>query len=351
MMKYLTAGESHGELLTGILDGFPAGVPVPELFVQEQLRRRRIAPGRSTRQQTENDDVKITGGVYEGRTTGAPLSVLIKNSSRKKPEPSGIIRPCHADYGGMVKYGLEDASLVRERASARETVVRTALFAFPLYMCGISGIRISSEIISLGGKSLRPCDNRPAEKAEKIIADAKAKGDTAGGEFVLKISGVPAGLGSYSQGFRRLFTEYAEELGAIPAVKGISCGGADIADIPGSVMNSAPECTGGIDGGISNGRDIIIRCVVKPVPGTAVTVRTSDYITGAAAEICSTTSDITAVYAAAVTAEGAAAFVTLNAILEKFGGDSLDEISSRLSVWRQRHGNVISVSGEENRLK
>ena len=346
MMKYLTAGESHGELLTGILDGFPAGVPVSEMFVQEQLRRRRTALGRSTRQQTENDDVKITGGIYEVTTTGAPLSVLIKNSSRKKPEPSGIIRPCHADYGGMVKYGLEDASLVRERASARETVVRTALFAFPL-----SGIRIYSEIISLGGKSLRPCDNRPAEKAEKIIADAKAKGDTAGGEFVLKISGVPAGLGSYSQGFRRLFTEYAEELGAIPAVKGISCGGVDIADIPGSVMNVAPECTGGIDGGISNGRDIIIRCVVKPVPGTAVTVRTSDYITGAAAEICSTTSDITAVYAAAVTAEGAAAFVTLNAILEKFGGDSLDEISSRLSVWRQRHGNVISVSGEENRLK
>ena len=328
MMKYLTAGESHGEYITGILDGFPAGVAVPEDFVREQLRRRRLAPGRSSRQTAETDNVIITGGMYGGITTGAPIGILLRNASQAKPSPSGIMRPCHADRGGMIKYGISDASLVRERASARETAARTALFSFPLFLCRELGISIKSEVFSLGGK-----DISGEAAAEIIIAAAKQSGDTLGGRFRIKISGVPAGLGSYSQGFRRLFSLLAAELAAIPAVKSVQCGGDSLPDIGGAAMHAAPELCGGIDGGISCGGEILLSVSVKPVPGTAQPYLAQDMATGKIAETASRTSDITAVFAAAVIAESAAAYAIVQALLEKFGGDSLKELKERLEKY------------------
>ena len=325
MMKYLTAGESHGEHITGILDGFPAGVAVPEDFVRSLLRRRRLAPGRSSRQAAETDDVIITAGMCNGTTTGAPIGILLHNASQAKPSPSGIVRPCHADRGGMIKYGISDSSLVRERASARETAARTALFAFPLFLCRELGISIKSEVFSLGGK-----DISGEAAAERIIAAAKQSGDTIGGRFRIKIRGVPAGLGSYSQGFRRLFSLLAAELVAIPAVKSVQCGGDSLPDIGGAAMHAAPELCGGIDGGISCGGEILLSVSVKPVPGTAQPYLAQDMTTGKMTETASRTSDITAVFAAAVIAESAAAYSIVQALLEKFGGDSLKELKERL---------------------
>ena len=341
MMKYLTAGESHGKYITGILDGFPAGVSVPEDFIWEQLRRRRLAPGRGKRQQAETDDVLITGGMCDGITTGAPIGILLHNASQSKPSPSGIMRPCHADRGGMTKYDISDASLVRERASARETAARMALFAFPMFLCRELGIRIISQVYSLGGKTIDIADKSTAEnEAERIIAAARQSGDTLGGRFRLLISGVPDGLGSYSQGFRRLFPLLAAELAAIPAIKSVQCGGDNLPDIYGSEMHDNPSITGGIDGGISCGGDIALSCSVKPVPGTAKPYTAQDFKTGKDVIVSSQTSDTTAVFAAAIIAEGAAAYSVIQAVLEKFGGDSLTEIRERMG----KRCNVFSVS-------
>ena len=329
MMEYLTAGESHGEYLTGILEGFPAGVRIPMEFVMEQLRRRRIATGRSARQQKETDDVIITGGWQDGITTGAPVGILIHNASRSVPKPSSFARPCHADIGGMKKYGISDASLIRERASARETAARTALFAFPLFLGGELGIRISSEVYCLGGKHIKCSEN---EEIGKIINEAKKSGDTIGGRFRINIDGVPVGLGSYSQGKKRLFSIIAAELSAIPAIKSVSCGEDSLPDIYGSEMIKVPEITGGIDGGISNGRKIIISCSVKPVPGTAKPYMSENPLTGETRELSSLTSDITATFATAVIAEGAVAYSVLQTILEKFGGNSFEELKQRISI-------------------
>ena len=330
MLKYLTAGESHGKLITGILDGFPAGVSIPKEFICGQLRRRRLALGRSPRQKSESDDIIITGGWHNGCTTGAPIGVLLRNAVRNKPQPSGVLRTCHADSGGMVKYGLKDAGLVRERASARETAARMALFSFPVFLCNELGINFSSCVYSLGGREVSS-----PEEAEKIIAASQAAGDTAGGSFRLEISGVPAGLGSYAQGSRRMFSALAAELAAIPAVKSVSCGVPDLAAMPGTAMAAEPGSCGGIDGGISSGGKILLHCSVKPVPGTKTAVPARDLHAGQIVSSSSSTSDITAVYAAAVIAEGAAAFVIADLILEKFGGDSFAELSGRLAQWRK----------------
>ena len=204
MISYLTAGESHGKYLAGILDGFPAGVKVTRAYIAAQLARRRLAPGRSARQAREKDGFEIISGMRGDITTGAPIALLIPNASREVPAPSSLPRPGHADFAGMVKYGLTDASLIRERASARETAMRVALGSFALRLNELLGMKFSSRVTSLGG--LCPVT---AAGAEKEIASARAGGDTLGGEFELTIKGVPAGLGSFSQGRQRFSARLA----------------------------------------------------------------------------------------------------------------------------------------------
>lgn len=333
MLRYLTAGESHGETITGILDGFPAGVPVTPVHISAQLKRRRLAWGRGPRQAQESDTVTITAGMHRGTTTGAPIAVSIQNSAPiKKPAFSAIPRPGHADLAGMLKYSTLNAAVIRERASARETAVRVALGTFALRLHELLGIRFNSRVLSLGKDTAL---SEPRIFAS--LAAARARGDTLGGIFELTVSGLPAGLGSYSQGALRLSSRLAAAMLAINSVKGFEVGGGFALAACGGIQAAAtPLLSGGLDGGITNGRPLILRCAVKPVPGLAAGAASVDLKTFKKACAASKTSDTAAVFAAAVIAEHSAALELAAALLEKFGGDSLEEIKPRLALWRKK---------------
>lgn len=325
MLTYLTAGESHGKYLTGILDGFPCGVKVPNAFIKKQLFRRRTAPGRSARQLKEDDNFLITSGVKSSVTTGAPISILIKNAVNVFPKESSICRPCHADFGGLIKYGITDATMIRERASARETMMRVALFSFPLYLCKLLNINISTNVLQLHGQNISS-----EKEVKKIIDEARNLKQSIGGLFSVNISGLCAGLGSYSQAGQRLSAKMSYALSSINSVKGVYCGNTDLHKLFGSEMIGNAQMTGGIDGGISNGKDILFTCAVKPVPGIKQEMPAYDFVLKKITGAFSDTSDITSVFAAAVIAEGVAAYEIVNAILNKYGGDSFNEILGRV---------------------
>jgi len=338
MLRYLTAGESHGGYLSGILDGFPAGVRVPRAYIAAQLKRRRLAPGRSARQARETDAFEILSGMKGDVTTGAPIAVLIKNSSRATAPASSLPRPGHADLPGMLKYGTLDAALIRERASARETAVRTALCSFATRLGELLGINVGSRVIMLGGVMPVTAENAAAE-----LLRARREGDTLGGEFEITLENVPAGLGSCMQRDLRLGARLGAALLAINGVKSFEIGGGlALAMVGGIAASKKPELSGGLDGGMTIGRDITLRCAVKPVPGLPGGALSADLRTFRKKLSVSGTSDTTAVFAAAVVAEHAASFEIISALLEKFGGDSLTEIKPRVEEWRKRTGKILS---------
>jgi len=337
MLRYLTAGESHGEYLAGILEGFPAGVAVTRACIAKALARRRLAPGRSPRQGRENDEFAIASGMSGGRTTGAPITLLIKTVSRETPRFSSLPRPGHADLAGMLKYGISDASLVRERASARETAMRVALGSFALRLNELLGIKILSRVTSLGGLHAITPKTAAAE-----IARARRSGDTLGGVFELSIFNAPAGLGGFSQSGRRLGARLAAALFGINGVKGFETGGGfALAAAGGLEAAKDPELSGGLDGGMTNGRTIKLRCAVKPVPGLPGGVLSTDLRDMRKKLSVSKTSDTTAVFAAAVIGEHVAALELAAAALEKFGGDSLAELLPRVKQWRAKTGRLL----------
>ncbi len=337
MLRYLTAGESHGELLTAILEGFPAGVKITPAFIAAQLKRRRQAPGRSARQALETDQFKIVSGVAAGFTTGAPVSVLIYNKGRALPAASSLPRPGHADLPGMLKYDTMNASLIRERASARETAAGVALGAFALSLLDMLGIGINSRVLSLG----QACPVT-AESAAAEILRARKAGDTLGGIFELTAHNLPAGLGGFSQRDRRLGARLGAALLAINGIKGFEIGGGfSLAALGGKAASADQELSGGIDGGMTNGRVLRVRCAVKPVPGLPGGSPSTDLRSFRKKLSISATSDTTAVFAAAVVAENAAALELADAVLEKFGGDSLGEIVKRVDEWRKRTKKIL----------
>ena len=337
MLSYLTAGESHGKYLTGILEGFPAGVKIKRDYIAAQLRRRRQAPGRSSRQERETDAFEITSGLSGEFTTGAPICLLIHNTGRALPAPSSLPRPGHADLPGMLKYGLMDASLIRERASARETAMRTALGSFALRLHELLGININSRIISLGGMR-----EITAQTAAAKLLEARRSGDTLGGVFEVMVENLPAGLGGFSQGERRLGARLAAALMGINGVKGFEVGGGfSLASTSGIEAAKSPELSGGLDGGMTNGRELILRCAVKPVPGLPGGTLSTDLKNFRKKLSISKTSDTTAVFAAAVVGEHAAALELAGALLEKFGGDSFSELEQRVKEWRKRTGKIL----------
>jgi chorismate synthase len=338
MLRYLTAGESHGEYLSAILDGFPAGVRVPRAYIAAQLKRRRLAPGRSARQARETDAFDIISGMKGDITTGAPIALLIKNASREVPPASSLPRPGHADLGGMFKYGSPDAALIRERASARETAARTAVCCFATRLNELLGIRASSRVILLG----RVAPVTAAGAAAELLR-ARRAGDTLGGEFQLTFKNVPAGLGSCMQRDLRLGARLGAALLAIHGVKSCELGaGLTLAMTGGIAASLEPALAGGIDGGMTSGRDLTLRCAVKPVPGLPGGAPSTDLRTFRKKLSVSKTSDTTAVFAAAVVAEHAASFELASALLEKFGGDSLAEIRPRVEEWRKITGKILS---------
>ena len=372
MLRFLTAGESHGPCLTAIVEGVPAGLPLTEEDINADLRRRQVGYGRSERMRIERDRVDILGGIAKGRTIGAPIALRIENVSRSsrssgsenrldRPTRRTVPRPGHADLTGAVKYGLDDLRLVAERASARETAARVAVGAIAKRLLAEFGIAVGSYVAEIGGvvaeipelpwarlwelaeaSDVRCPDPEAAEAMRRRIDQARAAGDSVGGVFVVAATGVPVGLGSHVHWDRRLDGRLAQAVMSIPAVKGVEIGpafenarrmGTEVHDefFPdgkGGVMRRTNRA-GGIEGGISNGQPIVVRAAMKPIPTTVTPLRSVDLATGEPATTRYQRSDVCAVPAAAVVAEAMVAWVLADALLEKLGGDSIEEIKAR----------------------
>ncbi|MEA1928574.1 MAG: chorismate synthase [Candidatus Auribacterota bacterium] len=364
MLRYLTAGESHGRGLLAIMDGFPAGLKIDEEFINAELKARQAGYGRGGRMKIESDRVEIWGGVRGGITMGSPLGILIKNNDYKIEELSPVTapRPGHADLAGAQKYGHRDIRNVLERASARETAARVALGAITQLFLREFSIMVESWVDTLGGVTISEVNDRervdnlsqsvlncPDPEAEKkmivLIDQVREEGDTLGGVFRVEVSGLPAGLGSYSQGDTRLDSRIAAALMSIPAIKGVEIGsGFENARLSGSEVHDEIICTedgfcrvtnraGGIEGGVSNGEKIVIRAAMKPIPTLGKPLRTVDLETGEPADAARERADVCALPAASVVGRAMVALELARAFLEKFGGDSITEIRRNHSAY------------------
>jgi len=336
MIRYFTAGESHGPQLTAILEGMPAGLTLNEEIINRDLGRRQLLLGAGGRMKIETDKVQITAGVMNGHTTGAPIALQIINADHanwkgKEIPPYTIPRPGHCDLSATIKYNHEDIRPALERASARETAARVAVGAVCRALLSQFGITISGQVIQIGPEP------DPA-KFEHVIEAARAEGNTLGGIIEVTVDQVPVGLGSYVQWDRRLDAQLAYAMMGIPAMKGVEIGDAFAnAALPGTQVHDAinPDFSrdtnncGGIEGGMSNGQPIVIYLAMKPIPTTLKSQRSMNLMTGASAETKYERSDVCPVPRAVIVAEASAAFVIAKALLEKLGGDSIAEITPR----------------------
>ena len=381
--RFLTAGESHGKALTAIIEGMVNGLPLPAEYIDGELRRRQAGYGRSSRMKIEEDKVEIISGLWHGLTTGSPIALLIYNKDWRDWEAESVScpRPGHADLAGVVKYGISDIRPIMERASARETAARVAVGAVAKKFLEELGIAIHSHTVSIGGchyelrRSIsidwQQVEASPVRCAfldleKQIIAaidKARAEGDTLGGTFEVIVTGVPVGLGSHVQWDHRLDGKIARAIMSINAVKGVEIGdGFALAGLKGSqaqdVIEPAPDIVaskakqslpwhrptnhaGGIEGGISNGENIVVRAVVKPIATLANPLDSIDLRSGKKAKAHYERSDICVVPAAGVIGEAMLAIVLADTCLEKFGGDSLKETLANyrnylnsISLWK-----------------
>jgi chorismate synthase len=378
-LRFVTAGESHGKALSVIVEGVPAGLPVTAEYINHQLQRRMQGYGRGARMKIESDQIEWLAGVRSGETMGSPVSMQISNRDWANwedvmaPEGNGEARrrkvtrprPGHADLVGVLKYDRDDARDILERASARETAARVAAGALARRLLEEFGIEIGSHVVSLGGLTGDPPTelplplNRVSDQSpvrvinrnleQQIIAridQAKEAGDTLGGEIEVVVRGLPLGLGSHVSWDRKLDSRLAGILMSIPAVKGVEIGlGMEAARRPGSRVHDAiladeqksaastrggfrraSNNAGGLEGGMTTGEPLVVRVGMKPISTLMAPLKTVDLASGAAAQAQSERSDVTAVPAMGVIAEGLVALVLADAMLEKFGGDSLAEM-------------------------
>jgi chorismate synthase len=374
VFRFLTAGESHGEALVAVIDGVPAGLPLVEADINEDLARRQRGYGRGGRMKIEKDQVRILSGVRWGATLGSPITLQISNRDWENwkatmavgEPPAGAARkevtrprPGHADLAGAMKYGHHDIRNVLERSSARETTARVAVAGVARRLLAEFGITILSHVTEIGGVRVAtdldlPWDEvkRRAEASEvrcadpateaAIIAaidDAKAKGDTLGGVFEVVALGCPVGLGSYVQWDRRLDGRLAQAFCSIQAIKGCELGlGFETARRPGSAVhdeivfasgtgfNRSTNNAGGLEGGVTNGQPVIARAAMKPLSTLRTPLKSVDLATKEVVEAVVERSDVCAVPAAGIVGEAMMAIVLADALLEKFGGDSVEEI-------------------------
>ena len=382
MLRFLTAGESHGEMLMGIIEGMPAGLLIRVTDIDRDLARRQIGYGRGNRMKIEKDQVKIYAGVRWGRTLGSPIGLMIRNKDwenwrdkmsadpmfMNSAEPVTRPRPGHADLAGALKYGMNDIRNILERSSARETAMRVAVGSVAKRLLEEFGIEVMSHVLSIGGvfakvpkMSLREmrkraeaselrCSDPEAEKRMmRKIDEAKLAGDTLGGVFEVIMGGVPVGLGSHAHWDRKLDARLAGALMSVQAIKGVEVGaGFGVANRPGSQVHdeifwSSKEgfyrktnMAGGIEGGISNGEPIVLRAAMKPIPTLMKPLRSVDLASKKPFKASVERSDVCAVPAAGVVAEAAVAIEMAQALMEKFGGDSLDEMKRNSSQY-DRH--------------
>jgi chorismate synthase len=384
MLRYLTAGESHGPQLTVIVEGIPAGLELDATRdLQPDLRRRQGGHGRGKRQQIESDSATITAGVRGGRSLGSPIALTIVNrdwDNWKGPmqvEADGFtkksvtrVRPGHADLAGMLKFDLDDARDVLERASARETAARVAAGGVARALLAVAGVSITSHVVRIGdvvadelvtGTDSAAVDESPVRCADPVagarmveaIDAARAAGDTLGGTAVVTAHHVIAGLGSYAQWDRKLDGRIAQAMCSIPSVKGVELGDALIAAAsPGSAVHDRPAYTtergfhhlsnrqGGLSGGVSNGEDVWTRVHFKPISTLLTPLRSVDVRTGEETNAHYERSDICVVPAGAVVAEAMLALVLAEAFMEKFGGDSVGEFCRNVDSYRARLGRL-----------
>jgi len=389
VLRWITAGESHGPALVAVLDGLPAGVEVTSADLARDLGRRRLGYGRGARMTFEQDEVELTGGVRHGVTMGGPIAVRVGNSEWPKWEtvmaadpvdpdllaqqarnaPLTRPRPGHADLAGMQKYDLDDARPILERASARETAARVALGAVArAFLRQAIGADILSHVASIGSVSApagivpQPGDEEKVDASEVRCLDAVASaamiteidetrkaGDTLGGVVEVLAYGLPPGLGSYVQGDRRLDARLAAALMGIQAIKGVEVGdGFELARIRGSqahdeivrdddgAIRRVSGRSGGTEGGMTTGEVLRVRAAMKPISTVPRALRTVDTATGEAAVAINQRSDVCAVPAAGVVAEAMVALVLADAVIEKFGGDSVAETRRNAQAYLRR---------------
>ena len=336
MLRYLTAGESHGPQLTAILEGMPAGLPLTEELINKDLARRQLPLGAGGRMKIETDCVQITSGIMSGKTTGAPIAFQIFNTDhanwKGKEVPAYTIpRPGHCDLSATIKYGHDDIRPALERASARETAARVAVGATCRALLSHFGVTISGQVIQIGAEP------DPANFAH-VIEAARTEGETLGGIIEVTADHLPVGLGSYVQWDRRLDARLAHAMMGIPAMKGVEIGDAFAnAALPGTQVHDAINTDlsrdtnncGGIEGGMSNGQPIVIYLAMKPIPTTIKHQHSMDFVTGKASDTKYERSDVCPVPRAVIVAEAAAAYVLADALIEKIGGDSIAEMTPR----------------------
>jgi len=397
MLRFTTAGESHGPALISILEGVPAGLPLVAADVDADLARRQQGYGRGRRMQIERDAVEFLSGVRAGFTTGSPIAMMIRNRDWENwreimdPAPDapsaagGTVprkravtrrRPVHADLAGMLNYYRDDARHVLERASARETTARVAAGAICRKLLGEFGVSIGSHVVQLGGMDAVLPDEMPLDinavadespirvldrAAESAIIpridEAKKAGDTLGGVCEVVCTGLPVGIGSHVSWDRKLDGRIGRAMMSIPAVKGVGIGmGFEASREPGSAVHDEILATdtsartanlrrrtnraGGLEGGMTTGEPVVVRVAMKPISTLMKPLATVEMKTGEAASAVAERSDVTAVPAMGVIAEAMLAFVVAQAMIEKFGGDSLGEMR------RNFDGYVAHISGK-----
>ena len=376
ILRMLTAGESHGPQLTAILEGMPAGLPLSPEEINQDLARRQKGYGSGGRMRIERDRARIVGGVMAGRTTGAPIALVIvnrdwKNWRERAIEPMTIPRPGHADLSGAVKYGYADLRLALERASARETAARVAVGAICRRLLAEFGIAVGGYVVSIGDVSAQCADDPPdyaarwaAARASEVgcpdpqaaaamreaIRQAKIAKDTLGGVIEVVATGVPPGLGAHVHYDRRLSGRLVGAACSVPSVKGAEIGPAFAnARLRGTQVHDAimraedgslrrpTNRAGGLEGGMTNGQPLVLRAALKPISTTLTPLPSVDLANGQPATTRYERSDICAVPRAVVVLEAVVAFVLADELLRKLGGDSLAELRSRFQALRRAH--------------
>jgi chorismate synthase len=363
MLRYLTAGESHGKALIAILEGMPAGLKLDTKLIDKELKRRQQGYGRGKRMEIESDKVEILSGIRKGVTIGSPIAVVIKNKDFKIDKLGSVTcpRPGHADLAGMLKYTTADARDILERSSARETAVRVAIGAvckiflseFKIAIFShtkyIGDIKADVEELSLktikrkASDSCLNCADRVSESLMKHRIDqVKKSGDTLGGGFEVIGLNIMPGLGSHVHYDRKIDARLALELMSIQAIKGVEFGigflgtqlpGSEFHDeiiLKGKAITRRTNNAGGIEGGITNGEPLRVSCAMKPISTLMNPLFSIDMRTGKVKKAGTERSDVCALPAASVIAENVSAFILVQAILEKFGGDSMKEIKRRM---------------------
>ena len=348
-MRFLTAGESHGPGVIAVIDGVPAGLVVSPADIDADLRRRQLGYGRGARQKIERDEVRITGGVRQGRTTGGPIALQILNRDAvnwervmsvepvaEPPDPVTRLRPGHADLAGALKFGHEDVRDVIERASARETAARVAAGA------------VAKALLRVEASEVRTSDPKASAAMVAAIAAAREAGDTLGGVVAVRASGVVPGLGSFAEWDRRLDGRIAQALMSIQSAKGVQFADAFVASRergsavhdPIAVRDGAfvrsRNRAGGLEGGVTNGENIVLEVAFKPISTLMKPLPSADLRTGAPSPAHIERSDVCVVPAAGVVAEAMLALVLADALCEKFGNDSVDDICAAVERYRQR---------------